>query len=188
MTSEKPRREKCIILLLQSHSFLIFVMNIITKILERLKIVVDIGSGRGYPSSALSNFAPHPFVIDGIQCASMEGFLQSLKFESPEMQEFVCSLVGKKAKFKGKGKRWQRTQTLWWRGEPIKRDSEEYQNLLDRAFDALNENEGFRAALGATGNAVLTHSIGKKNEKETVLTAKEFTSRLTKLREKNRKK
>lgn len=65
---------------------------------------MDIGSGNGYPESALSNFAPHPFIIDGVQCNSMEGFLQSLKFESIEMQNYVCSLVGKAAKFKGKRK------------------------------------------------------------------------------------
>jgi predicted NAD-dependent protein-ADP-ribosyltransferase YbiA (DUF1768 family) len=38
---------------------------------------MDIGSGAGYPASALSNFSPHPFEIDGITCNSMEGFLQS---------------------------------------------------------------------------------------------------------------
>ena len=64
--------------------------------------VMNIGSGNGYPNSALSNFAPHPFVIDGVWCASMEGFLQSLKFESVDMQNYVCTLVGKAAKFKGK--------------------------------------------------------------------------------------
>lgn len=58
---------------------------------------MDIGSGTGYPSAALSNFAPHAFTIDGIKCASMEGFLQSLKFENPEMQRQVCTLVGKAA-------------------------------------------------------------------------------------------
>jgi hypothetical protein len=31
------------------------------------------------PARALSNLAPHGFEIDGIVCASMEGFLQSLK-------------------------------------------------------------------------------------------------------------
>lgn len=36
---------------------------------------MDIGSGSGYPSSTLSNFAPHPFVMDGVECNSMEGFL-----------------------------------------------------------------------------------------------------------------
>lgn len=77
---------------------------------------MDIGSQNGFPSSALSNFAPHPFEIDGVQCASMEGFLQSLKFQSIEMQNYVCTLVGIKAKNKGRKKNWYKTQTLYWRG------------------------------------------------------------------------
>ena len=148
---------------------------------------MDIGSGSGFPSATLSNFAPHPFVIDGVECNSMEGFLQSLKFSNPEMQKEVCKLVGKAAKFKGKKKKWWRTQTLHWQGTEIPRDSQEYQDLLDRAFDALAQNSGFRAALLATGNSVLTHSIGKTKITETVLTRQEFCSRLTKIREELRK-
>lgn len=148
---------------------------------------MDIGSGSGFPSGTLSNFAPHPFVIDGVECNSMEGFLQSLKFSNLEMQKEVCKLVGKAAKFKGKKKKWWRTQTLYWQGVEIARSSEEYQVLLDRAFDALAQNSGFRAALLATGNSVLTHSIGKTKITETVLTRQEFCSRLTKIRERIRK-
>ena len=145
---------------------------------------MDIGSGSGFPGATLSNFAPHPFIIDGVECNSMEGFLQSLKFSNPEMQREVCKLVGKAAKFKGKKKKWWRTQTLYWQGVEIARSSQEYQDLLDRAFDALAQNNGFRAALLATGNSVLTHSIGKNKITETVLTRQEFCSRLTKIREK----
>ena len=148
---------------------------------------MGIGSGSGFPSATLSNFAPHPFVIDGVECNSMEGFLQSLKFSNPEIQKEVCKLVGKAAKFKGKKKKWWRTQTLHWQGTEILRDSQEYQDLLDRAFDALAQNSGFRAALLATGNSVLTHSIGKTKITETVLTRQEFCSRLTKIREEVRK-
>ena len=144
---------------------------------------MDIGSGTGWPSAALSNFTPHPFVIDGVECASMEGFLQSLKFKEPDMQVEVCKLVGKAAKFKGKKKKWWRTQTLYWQGQEFKRDSQEYQDLLDRAFDALAQNTGFQKALLATGKATLTHSIGKSKEQETVLTKQEFCSRLTKIRD-----
>ena len=143
---------------------------------------MDIGSGTGYPSANLSNFHPHAFTINGIACASMEGFLQSLKFENPDMQAQVCTLVGKKAKFKGKKKKWWRDQTLYWRGTPIKRDSKEYQELLDRTFDALSENTSFQRALLATNNATLTHSIGKNKISETVLTRQEFCQRLTKIR------
>ena len=143
---------------------------------------MDIGSGSGFPSAALSNFAPHPFVFDGVECNSMEGLLQSFKFSNPEMQREVCKLVGKQAKFKGKKKKWFKTQTLFWQGEEFKRDSEEYQELLDRAFDALSTNEGFKRALLATGHSTLTHSIGKTKQSETVLTRTEFCSRLTAIR------
>lgn len=148
----------------------------------RKEIIMDIGSGSGYPSSNLSNFSPHGFVVDGVECASMEGFLQSLKFQDPEMQKHVCTLVGKAAKFKGKKKKWWKTQTLYWQGETIPRDSERYQELLDKAFNALSENSSFRRALLATQNATLTHNMGKKKPSETVLTKNEFTSRLTAIR------
>lgn len=64
--------------------------------------MMDIRSGASYPASALSNFAPHEFVIDGVVCKSAEGFLQSLKFKNPEMQKYVCTLVGYAAKKKGR--------------------------------------------------------------------------------------
>ena len=145
---------------------------------------MDIGSGSGFPSAILSNFSPHPFIFDGVECNSMEGLLQSFKFSNPEIQKEVCKLVGKQAKFKGKKKKWFRTQILYWQGKEFKRDSEEYQELLDRAFDALATNEGFKKALLATGNSTLTHSIGKTKQSETVLTRTEFCSRLTKIRTK----
>jgi predicted NAD-dependent protein-ADP-ribosyltransferase YbiA (DUF1768 family) len=144
---------------------------------------MDIGSGHGYPADALSNFAPHPFVLDGIECNSMEGFLQSLKFSNPDMQREVCKLVGRAAKFKGKKKNWYVKQVLYWQGKEIPRDSDEYQMLLDRAYMAMaTQNRGFQCALLATQNAALTHSIGKTKINETVLTRNEFCSRLIKLR------
>ena len=42
---------------------------------------MDIKSGCKYPASALSNFAPHPFKFRGFNVASMEGFLQGIKFK-----------------------------------------------------------------------------------------------------------
>lgn len=146
---------------------------------------MDIRSGCGYPGSALSNFAPHAFVFDGVACASMEGLLQALKFDKAHIQVEVCKLVGKAAKFRGRARNqaWQRVQTLWWQGTAMARNSKEYQDFLDRAFQAmLEQSESFRKALLATGDAVITHSIGKHKESETVLTEREFCSRLMKLR------
>ena len=147
---------------------------------------MDIGSGSGYPAGSLSNFAPHPFEIDGVKCNSMEGFLQSLKFESVEMQRYVCTLVGKAAKFKGKKKKWYQKQELYWNGRTYKRDSSAYQNLLNRAYNRLFENDGFRRALQATNGATLEHSIGRNKSSETVLTKSEFCSRLTNLRDRGK--
>ena len=143
---------------------------------------MNIGSGAGYPASALSNFCPYRFTFDGVECNSMEGFLQSLKFSNPDMQEHVCTLVGVRAKYKGKNKKWWKTQTLYWKGVEYKRDSEEYQQLLDGAYVALLENTKFQRALLATGSATLKHSIGKTNQNQTILTVREFCSRLTQLR------
>jgi len=143
---------------------------------------MDIKSGCGYPASSLSNFAPHPFVIDGVECNSMEGFLQSLKFENPSFQKYVCTLVGVQAKYKGKKKKWWVKQQLYWQGETYARDSQEYQELLDKAYLALAQNVGFRKALLATGDAKLNHSIGKNKTTETILTKQEYCSRLMKIR------
>lgn len=144
---------------------------------------MDIGSGSSYPSCALSNFAPHAFEIDGVKCASMEGFLQSLKFSSPEMAAHVCTLVGKAAKFKGKKKKWFRTQTLYWKGVPMQRQSDAYTLLIERAYNQLATNDGFKRAILATQNATLTHSMGRSKKNETVLTEQEFCSNLYRVRE-----
>jgi len=147
---------------------------------------MDVGAKNSYPAGALSNFTAHSFVIDGIPCASMEGFLQSLKFKSPEMQAEVCTYIGFKAKKKGYGKNWYSTQTLYWRGKPILRYSQDYQDLLTRAYDAMFEQSAkFRNALTAAGrNAVFTHSIGKSKESETILTEREFCAQLMRLKNK----
>ena len=142
---------------------------------------MDIGSNGKYPGCALSNFAAHEFTIDGVRCASMEGFLQSLTHSNPEVQKEICALVGIAAKRRG-GTHWKRHQKLYWQGKAYLRTSKEYQELLDRAYDALFENEGFKAALRAAGDATFTHSVGKHKQGETCLTIQEFCSRLNKLR------
>jgi predicted NAD-dependent protein-ADP-ribosyltransferase YbiA (DUF1768 family) len=145
---------------------------------------MDIGSKSGYPAGALSNFSPHPFVFDGVECASMEGLLQSFKFDKEHIQVEVCKLVGLKAKRRGqkRNRAWKQAQTLWWKGVAYPRKSDEYQQLLDRAFDALATNEGFQRALLASGTATLTHSMGRSKKADTCLTTAEFVSRLTRIR------
>lgn len=145
---------------------------------------MDIRSKGKYPANALSNFAPHPFHVDGILCNSMEGFLQSLKFNKPHIQAEVCKLTGLAAKKRGskRTKAWQREQRLWWQGQVYDRHGESYQRLLDRAYAALAKNEGFKKALLATKDAVLTHSLGHSNSSKTILTEREFVRRLMSIR------
>ena len=145
---------------------------------------MDIGAGNTYPADRLSNFTPHHFVFNDVVCHSMEGLLQAFKFKNPDMQAEVCTMIGVNAKYKGKKKKWGVTQTLWWKGKEIDRHGDEYQNLLDRAYQAMyNQCPKFRKALKASGNAVFTHSKGRWHPSVTILTVSEFCGRLTKLRD-----
>ena len=148
--------------------------------------IIDVISKADPPFDALSNFYPNGFVLDGVKCASMEGFLQSLKTRSVKNQEKVCLLSGKTAKryFERKINNlwWKITGNLYWRGKKIKRCSDEYQRLLDRAYEAMSEAPDLIKALKATGNATLIHTIGKCDCRKTVLTEYEFVSRLERIR------
>jgi hypothetical protein len=144
---------------------------------------MEIRLGNTYPAGSLSNLAAHGFTFRGIECGSMEGLLQGVKFQATEMQTHVCTLAGHKARLAGKNKKWYATQTLWWQGEAMKRDSDEYQTFLDEAYESLfKQNEKAQNALLATKDATLKHSMGKRKINETVLTQKEFCSRLTYMR------
>jgi len=146
---------------------------------------MDIGSGETYPAGALSNFTPRPFVFHGFIINSMEGFLQGLKFKNPEMQQHVFTLVGRSAKYRGSRKKWYKEQTLYFQGQAISRHSQEYQQLLDEVYATMfDNNEKARRTLLATCDAVLTHSLGKNDPHKTVLTEREFCSRLMNIRDK----
>lgn len=146
------------------------------------KIIIDIHSKGEYPACALSNFAEYEFFVDNVKCSSMEGFLQSLKFKNTRKQRQVCMLSGVLAKETTKYSfaqlKWRLTHTLYWNGVRINRFSDEYQQLLDRAYQALSENPEFQTALESSSEKEIVHSIGKKDIRKTVLTEYEFVSRL----------
>ena len=146
--------------------------------------MIDIRGGEPGPAGALSNFCAYPFIFDGVRCAGAEGLIQSFKFDDPKVQREICGLVGREAKFRGRERdvAWKKAQRLWWQGQEYDRHSEAYQHLLDRLFGSLSENPDFRIALLASGDEELTHSIGKADSRETVLTEQEFCSRLIRLR------
>ena len=145
---------------------------------------IDISLKDEYPSCALSTLNEYHFVLDGIECASMEGFLQSLKIRDVEDQRQVCRMVGADAKIWGsQHSGWKEDQTLYWLGKKYYRHSDEYLDLVLRAFfECSKQNNDFVKALLATGEKKLTHSIGKKDPFDTILTEDEFCLLLTKLR------
>ncbi len=151
----------------------------------------DIRGDRRGPAGVLSNLTPRAFVVNSwltinkYNCASMEGFLQSLKFEDPVQAYQVRQMAGLEAKeFGGKqGKGWKRRGLLHFDGQNFERDREVYQTLLRFAYKDMHDQcPEFREALLATGLERLTHSVGHHDIYETVLTEQEFCEILTNLR------
>ena len=144
---------------------------------------LDIWSTGEYPSDVLSNLCSNRFRLDGIECQSMEGFLQSLKYADPEKQRQICSMKGRNAK-RQSTTTWQTDQVVWWRGRAIDRHGAEYQELLRRAYQAMfDQNERFRAALMASRGRRLYHSQGNSDPYRTILTQEEFCSILMEIRD-----
>lgn len=136
----------------------------------------------------LSNLTAHAFVFEGVKCASMEGWLQSLKYPDPLEQVHICGLSGVAAKQYASRRRsrhaWQKRGLLCWQGKVFLRESQEYAWLLESAYQALHDQvEGFRTALQGTAGQTLQHSFGSTDQYKTVLTKAEFCKLLTSLRE-----
>lgn len=144
---------------------------------------IDIGSTESGIAAELSNFAAHSFVFRGSRIASMEALLQSLKCRWPDLQAEMWNLSGRKAKHVGSAFSWGEDQTLYWQGELVDRHGQRYQELLDEAYDALfTQSAAARSALLKTNDLELTHTVGKEDSRETVLTREEFLSRLERIR------
>lgn len=144
---------------------------------------VDIWSKSAYPADVLSNLCSNGFVFEGVECKSMEGFLQALKYKELEKQRQICSMEGKEAKNKTTAK-WQIDQVVWWKEQKVDRQSKEFLCLVKRAYQAMFEqNEHFRTALMTTCGKRLFHCRGVDDPYKTILTETEFCSILTEIRD-----
>lgn len=144
---------------------------------------LDIRSNGLYPSNVLSNLCSNGFRFEGMVCGSMEGFLQSLKQKDRDKQRQICSMKGGNAR-KHSVTSWQTDQIVWWKGQAYDRQSEEYQKLIRRAYQAMfDQSERFRAALMQTRGITLIHSSGEENPYKTILTEQEFCQILTEMRD-----
>lgn len=158
------------------------------KILTWLELAIDIHSKGKWPSYALSNFYHNSFVLDGVSCRSMEGFLQGLKCSDTNEQIRICKMRGKRAKQFGQKVKGNplydiETNGVYWKGKQINRHSEDFQKLVRRAYAAMfDQCPKFREALKATGTKRLFHTIGNPDPHQTILTEKELCDILTELR------
>lgn len=162
-------------------------MNAIRKIRIKWQVwcgkAVDIWSKSPYPADVLSNLHDNGFCYDGIECGSMEGFLQSLKQKDVEKQRQVCRMTGKEAK-RMTNADWQVNQIVWWKGLAVDRQSDVFLTLIKNAYEAMFEqNECFRTALMETRGKMLYHSQGEQDSHKTILTEREFCGILTDLRD-----
>jgi predicted NAD-dependent protein-ADP-ribosyltransferase YbiA (DUF1768 family) len=107
---------------------------------------------------AISNLYPTPFTLDGEDYASIEGFWQSLKCDTPERRRRVAALAGSEAK-KAAG-RGPPPASFDYLGETITTGTYAHWQLMERACTAkFTQNDEAREALLATGDRPLTHVV-----------------------------
>ena len=78
---------------------------------------------------------------------------------------------------------WKKDQLLYFDGRAYQRYSEEYTDLISRAYDSLfNTNQMFREIiLPRFKGCYILHSIGADDESKTVLTEAEFRYQINRL-------
>ena len=130
-------------------------------------------------SKILSNLYPYEFAFRGFQLKSLESFFQGLKFKNPEIQKLIFSYSGTDAYHiqAASDYNWKETGYVYWQGQAIKRDSVEYDLLVDEAYISLAQNPLYRQALKNVTKPLI-HSMGKVSKEETLLTRYEFEKQI----------
>ena len=135
-------------------------------------------------AKSLSNLYPYTFLMDGYMIRSMEGFLQSIKVKDFEEKIKLWRMFGVKCwKYGQQFNDWKETQILYDNfGKPINRHSPEYDFLIQKAFDCLFTNEDFRDKMKQSMGYRVTHSMGKTDKTDSVLTKDEYIANIERLR------
>ena len=140
--------------------------------------IIDISFKKHGLAKALSNLCPYPFVFEEFYCYSIESFIQSLRVKDEVIQKEVCLKTSTfNYSIRDVLGDWRSDGFVYWKGRKISRLSDEYLYLLQRAYIHMyKQNALFRHALSLSNNYVLIHSIGKKDEEDTLLTEGEYIS------------
>ena len=106
----------------------------------------------------ISNFAETPFVLEGREYRTVEGFWQGLKFDADADRRRIAKLSGREAKNVGSDQPY--TATVNYDGRAIPVGTFSHWQLMERACRAkFEQHEEARAALLSTGDRPLEHRM-----------------------------
>lgn len=130
---------------------------------------------KGPFSKVLSNLFPYEFVFRGKHLNSIETFFQGIKIKDKNTQEYVFKYSGLDSNnIKAASDfNWKESGIVYWQGKEIKRDSDEYDNLVDELYISAIQNPLYRNVLKNINKPII-HSIGEVDKKKTVFTRYEF--------------
>ena len=139
---------------------------------------------RGDFSQMLSNLFPYNFKFRGKRLTSIENFFQGIKFKDKKTQNYVFTYYGTQAVHLKAASNydWKETGKIYWQGKAIKRESKDYELLIDELYISAIQNPIYRGIL-ANCNKPIIHSIGKNDKKETTFTRYEFEFELNCLKD-----
>lgn len=149
-----------------------------------MKQTIDIHYRGENLEKRLSNLYPYSFTFNEITFASMEAFIGSLRTQTMTEKQKIYSTHGMNSWYMGHKFSWYEKQEVYYKDKVISRHSQEYEDLITAAFNALFTNDDFKLALRESGDCTLTHTIGKTAKDKTLLTRKEFIGHLNRLRNK----
>ena len=130
---------------------------------------------------ALANFPLFPFMLDGIVLASVEGFVQGIKFPPDHPSRDLAFLSHSQAA-KRCGEAAERIH-VWWKDEVLDYGAHEHHRLIARGIRAkFSFNEGLQIAMRATEGMRLVHELDPESP-TTSLPATVFCRILTDLRQ-----
>lgn len=137
---------------------------------------VNVGfSLRGMYPKLLSNLFPYEFTFKRHKLNSIECFFQCIKFKDKELQKKLFKYSGKEALVlqKASNYNWKESGIIYWQGKAIKRNSKEYDKLIEELYISAIQNEFYRNAI-KNCNLPIIHAMGEEDKNNTVFTRYEF--------------
>ena len=130
---------------------------------------------KGPSSKVLSNLFPYEFVFRGKHLNSIETFFQGIKIKDKNTQEYVFKYSGLDSNnIKAASDfDWKESGIVYWQGKEIKRDSDEYDNIVDELYISAIQNPLYRNVLKNINKPII-HSMGEVDKKKTDFTRYEF--------------